>query len=194
LSTLLFVAGCAKKPVAVVPTSFVTFQPSDSAFVCDAPSGWENSKFAQMDTDSGGNFVSGPATINITSSLTGGLLGDMANANNAQAQNLASQLGTAAPVGKAPVQAAHEQFAAAMVQAHADYAESNTVAVESKAGEGRMSEFTEDAGKTHGYRATFLGKDRSIEITCTCPQEDWTELQPAFEHVIESVAPGTGGS
>jgi hypothetical protein len=188
---LVLVAGCSKPPVAKVPTGYVSFTPSDNAFSCDAPNNWDNSQFSELGTDSGGNFISGPAKINITSSMIGSVLGDLAASNNSQAQNLADQLGTQAPVTKSPLEQAHEQFEAAMEHEHADYIEIGEQSVESKAGEGEMSEFTCDAGKTHGYRATYLGKDRSIEIVCSCPTTVWTELQPSFQHIVESITPGS---
>ncbi len=186
--------SCAPKPVAQVPSAYVSFQPSDQAFICDAPSNWTNSGFSQMGTESGGNFVSGPAKISITSSMIGSILGDLATANTNQASNLASELGQQAPPSKPPAEQAHEQFAAAMVHEYPDYSELNEQSVQSPYGPGEMSEFTCEAGKTHGYRATYLGKDRSVEIVCQCPTEDWAELQSSFQHVIDSIKIGPGSS
>jgi hypothetical protein len=39
-------------------------------------------------------------------------------------------------------------------------------------------------GKVYGYRATFLGGDRRIEVICSCPSTNWKTLKPAFEKVI----------
>jgi hypothetical protein len=191
VAVLCISTGCARKLVAVVPTNYVSFQPSDNYFVCDAPANWNNTGFASMGTESGANFISGPAKVNITSSEIGGILGDMATANASQAQNLADQLGTAAPSTLSPLDSTHRQFEAAMVHEHPDYAEQSAQPVNSPFGAGDMSEFTCDGGQTHGYRVTFLGKDRSIEIICQCPSSCWTTLQAPFQHIIQSVRLGS---
>lgn len=69
--------------------------------------------------------------------------------------------------------------------------------VNSALGEGRCSEWSGDAGvwgggKMHGYRATLLSGERRVTIVCRCPESNWKILQPAFDKVLGSLAPGGG--
>ena len=64
--------------------------------------------------------------------------------------------------------------------------------LESRAGDARLSEWTADGGKLHGYRVTILGNQREFTVICISPERNWAVLQPAFQRMIHSLVPGNG--
>jgi hypothetical protein len=42
----------------------------------------------------------------------------------------------------------------------------------------------------HGYRATIIGHERAITVFCTCPEDDWAGVKPAFDKVLLSLKRG----
>ena len=72
------------------------------------------------------------------------------------------------------------------------YQEGPMQKLESRVGDARISEWTADGGKTHGYRVTMLGSQREMTVICIAPERNWAILQPAFQHMIASVVPGNG--
>jgi hypothetical protein len=68
-------------------------------------------------------------------------------------------------------------------------------AFRSQLGDARWSEFTGKggfmAGDVHGYRATIMGTERAIYVTCRASEKEWKVVDAAFKRVIGSVGPGT---
>jgi hypothetical protein len=107
--------------------------------------------------------------------------------------------GPASPVNdpddEPPVAHVHETGEAKFAEGFSNYKEQEPRAVQSYLGEGRISEFTAAGSlgrKLHGYRATFLSRDRRITAMCSCPVSEWETLRPAFDKVIASLQPGSG--
>ena len=72
------------------------------------------------------------------------------------------------------------------------YKEDPMQKLESRVGDARVSEWTADDGKMHGYRVTMLGSQREVTVICISPERNWAVLKPAFQHMITSVVPGNG--
>ncbi len=180
LSVLPWLAGCGGAVPA--PTAYVPFVDKGAQFICDSPQGWEVDAGGKPDSpNSFARFTRGAARISIISDLAGSLFGDMARASGAM-------LGGEAEHPSAKV---HEMGIRRLKEEFPNYQEREPKVVKSAGlGEGRRSTFIADqslGGKVYGYRATFLGSDRRIEVLCTCPATNWKVLKPAFEKVIESL-------
>jgi hypothetical protein len=177
LALALLAAGCAGEVPA--PTAYTPFSDKGGQFVCDAPKGWEVDAGGRPDSpNSFAKFSKGAALISVKSDLAGSLYGDMA-------KSVGSGLGGEAEHPSARV---HEMGIRRMKEEFSNYNEREPVVVKSQGlGEGRRATFIADqsmGGKVYGYRATFLGGDRRIEVICTCPATNWKALKPAFEQVI----------
>jgi hypothetical protein len=182
--SMILQAGC-NEPVPT-PTSFHTYNHKSGVFQCDCPDDW---------TEEGGGkkaywakFTRGGATIRLQTSESGSLLGDIAGSGGMVVGP------DAAPVDLSPVAQVHEVNKAAFADDWSNFDEKTPVTVPTKRlGEARKSEFTASGslgGKVHGYRATVLALNHCITIACTCPEAEWTKLQPAFDQVIASLARG----
>ncbi len=175
-------AGCSQP--ATAPTSFTTHNATDQSFQCEHPADWE--------AEGGGahgyyhlRVRRGSAAINVTADLVGSLMGDIARS-----------FGQAAGVSEerlSPVALLHEKAKEEMAENYGSFQEQAATKMNTGFGETYRSEFTGSGsfgGKTHGYRATALARDRRIICVCTCPESDWQTLKPAFEKVIESLTAG----
>jgi hypothetical protein len=180
---LLSCAGCGETVAA--PKSYVAYTSKDSRFACDYPQGWK--------ADGGGNtdyswakFTKENAEIRIDADIAGSLMGDIAKSGQ-------GMFGVDASGENAPVAHVHELGLRRMKEDYSNYKEQEPKAVNAGLGDGRRSSFTADqtfGGKLLGYRATFLGGDRRINVVCRCPASNWKTLKPAFEKVIDSVRSG----
>jgi hypothetical protein len=187
-----------KQQMVPAPTSFVKYSAADKSFACQAPAEWQSAGMASHGVAGGALFKKGPAKIDITADLAGSLMGDVATSQNAAAAGLAEVApGLAAALSKPPVEKVHEADKARMAAKYKEYEEGQMKPFRSAAGEARYSEWTANGGfgkgKLHGYRVTILGSERRIAIICEAPEGSWQNLKPAFEKVIGSMSPGTGG-
>jgi hypothetical protein len=93
-----------------------------------------------------------------------------------------------------PVAHAHEFGKGTMEEEYNDYTElSKPEKPQCGFPRSRRSEFTAKGtfgGKLHGYRVTALGRDKRVVLICTCSEDDWKTLQPAFDQVIASLSQG----
>ena len=177
---LLSAAGCGGNVPA--PTAYVPCLDPGGQFACDVPKGWEVEAGGRPDSPSSfAKITQGNAKISVITDLGGSLIGDMAKASG-------NMLGGEA---QHPSFKVHEMGLRRMKQEYTNYQEREPIPVKSTGlGEGRRSTFIADGGlggKIYGYRATFLGGDRRIEVICTCPATNWKALKPAFEKVILSL-------
>jgi hypothetical protein len=182
----LWLAGCGGGPVPA-PTSFATYTAKGGAFACDYPEGWE--------VDSGkftGNFTKGSAQIKVKSDISGSVIGDMASLGG-------GGFGGDTPRGTTdedyPAHKIHAMGPGPLAEEFSEYKEQETITnfQNSLGGQGRKSEFTAAGGLTgplHGYRATFLNRDRRFTVVCVCNESDWANLKPAFDRVLESFRSG----
>jgi hypothetical protein len=181
LSTAMLLAlpGCGGGPVPA-PTSYATYETKDGGFAVEYPEGW--------DADGGGKknswakFSKGTAEISLQTDLVGSLMGDMG-------AGMGNKLGPPDPEDY-PVHKVHVADKETVAQEYSDYKEQEPVEFQNAiGGPGRKSEFTASgtlSGPIHGYRATFLGRDKRFRVTLTCSESDWENLKPAFDKVLES--------
>jgi len=179
---LLLVAGCSPQD-ASVPKTFTKFTATDADFVCDAPGGWAASSYGAGGISSGVTFKSGDGYIDVDSSQVGSFVADAMSPPGAM-----SALGVNAPPPVPAVEKLHTTYGK-VFQKHVDgYKEGGMTALTVPYGDSRVSEYT--ATDKHGYRATILGRDRSITVNCHCAPEEWKALSPSFLRVIGSIAAG----
>lgn len=173
-------------PKVTAPEQYAVYNSPEGVFHVSLPKGWT--------LESGGrkgqyrvSAEKGSATIQVYESLTGSLLGDIAESGNR---------GMTVPDELLPVSRVHEVKRQTIAEEYRDYREEPAVTVETQFGKVRRSAFTAKAGmggKIRGYRATALGAMTSIAVVCTCPAEHWDTLEPAFARVIASIGPGAAG-
>jgi hypothetical protein len=187
LLAALLLAGCAKNEPAVVPTAYTPFSATDKAFTVDSPNGWKSDGgYSSGGVSSGVTFTSGDAKIAVDTDEKGSFLGDALSSPTSVLQGSAPGNAQTPPVDRLHAMTG-EKFAADIE----GYQEIKTTATRLAYGDTRVTEYT---GKgVHGYRVTSLGHDRRMKIVCKCAPEEWDKLNAAFTHVINSVAPGTGG-
>src|SRR5262245_33992091 len=66
------------------PASFTQFKAGDQSFQCEYPAGWDSSGASSGAIASGAHFQKASAMIDVTSDLTGSLMGDIARASSQQ--------------------------------------------------------------------------------------------------------------
>jgi hypothetical protein len=181
------------------PTAYVTVQATDQTYSVDQPVGWSNTSGSAEGVSSSSIFESGNAKIKVGSDLAGSLWGDIANAQSAQMQNMVSLAGvpqSSATTVPPAIEKVHMMGQQDVAKDYSNYSEQPMQTVESKLGEGRISEFTAQGGAfvgpMHGYRATFLSVDRRITVLTVCSERNWAILAPSFMHEIQSVNRGSG--
>jgi hypothetical protein len=131
--------------------------------------------------------MSGPATIEIKSSVVGSLLSD--------AQGGASPDGGIAPELE-PVHGYHIDVMEQAKEKYKDYAEvtPDPAVITCPLGAARLSEFTAKSSfgsALHGYRGTVIGRDLGFIVYCDCPESDWQALKPSFENIFATMERGT---
>jgi hypothetical protein len=177
--------GCGSGPAAA-PTAFVEYNSKAGTFACEYPEGWQ--------ADGGGGrgpewakFTSGGAEINLATGLAASLVGDAAGGGTGfDDEPIPPELEPIHQIHVMGVEEAEGKFNG--------YKETGQPTVlEVSLGPARVSEFT--AATTfgtglHGYRATVLGHDKGVYVTCVCPESDWKTLQPAFDKLLASLHRG----
>ncbi len=181
--------------IVPAPLGFATYNAPDGGFQVAQPLGWSNDASSSMATDSGARFKQGACKIIVSSDLSGSLMADIAQSQNTQQQNIASEAGLPAPTtALPPVEKLHEAGKQDMTAAYPGYLEQPMQTFQCAAGPARVSEFTSDTGGSapidhlHGYRATILSNQRRITVVEVCPEQNWSILSSSFQHVLESVA------
>lgn len=172
------VVGCGR---AVVPDQYTQYKASDSSFCCDAPAGWEVTGGGK-NGNYNATFSSGGAEISVTMDVVGSIL---FGGTPPSVAGGAPNLGELSPLAMAHARSG-EQFAEALN----GFQDLDTVEFRMEIGEGRKSEFTGKGtlGKAqHGYRVTALLSEQQMRICCQCSEEEWADLQPVFDRVINSM-------
>lgn len=171
-------SGCGGGPVPA-PTSFKTFELKEAGWACEYPEGWDAKGGGKK--NSSATFSKGSAKVSLATDITGSLMGDMASMGQKQ--------GPAGPEDF-PVHKVHMGDKDNVAKEYADYKEKEPEEFQNAiGGSSRKSEFTAAggfSGPIHGYRATFLSRDRRFKVMCICSESDWKNLQPAFDKILES--------
>ena len=184
-------------PIVPAPLGFTTYNAPDGGFQVAQPQGWTTDASSSMATDSGIKFKNGPCKIIVSSDLSGSLMADIAQSQNTQQQNIASEAGlpaSSAPAVVPPVEKLHLAGKEDMTAAYPGYLEQPMQTFQCAAGPAKVSEFTSDTGGSapidhlHGYRATILSNQRRITVVEVCPEQNWSILVDSFRKVLESVA------
>jgi hypothetical protein len=207
------------KPITA-PKTFKAFTASDGSFRCEYPEGWSKGAGASHGIASMARFKDGAAVIDVESDLTGSLMADMPTpgggmpggdtetaGGGAAVPDLSSMPGmeklglSGLKIDRRPaVERLHEARKKSLetelkVDGHEELTEQPAKAFRSQLGDARWSEFTAKGnfmtGDVHGYRATIMGTERAIYVTCQAPEKDWKLVDAAFKRVIGSLAPGT---
>lgn len=201
LIAIFFLRASKPAPIAA-PAAFAPYKAADGSFACLGPKGWQRQGGASGAIRAGVLFQQDAAKIDVSSDLAGSLMGDIARASNAQTENMAGlvpeNMAASLPKTKPPVEQLHASAGRTMAKRLPGFEEQPMRPFRCQLGEARYSEWTADdngflrKGKLHGYRVTILNNDRRVTVLCQCPDGDWKTLQPAFQRVIASLAPGGG--
>ena len=182
----MLLTGCGDKSTPP-PTSYTLYNSKEATFQCELPEQWE--------TKGGGGrgpewakATNGKALIHIRASEVGSLLGDMAGGRHSDTQGLAPQL--------EPAHIVHVKMMEMAEQEYNEYTElpGSPVVLQCELGPARISEFTAKTSfgsDLHGYRATVLGHNKSVNAFCVCLESDWTALKPSFDRVFSTMQAGT---
>jgi hypothetical protein len=182
----LMLALCGCSSPASVPQSYKPYNCKDGTFSIQYPDKWE-AQGGGKGTYAWAKFTSGNAEILVNTSVASSLIGDIASAGT-----MASGMDGASDPSREPVAKVHEMEREGFEEDEG-VKEKPPVVIQTKMNDGRKSEFTGSktfGGAIHGYRTTVLGHDYRLRVVCTCSQAQWKVLQPAFDKVIESLAPG----
>lgn len=185
--------GCAE-PVAA-PKSYAKWTPNDSVFHIEYPEGW-NAEGNAKDGRQWAEFSKGNCMITCQTDVSSSLIGDIAES----AMSIGGVGGEVEAIDPklaeelAPVAQVHDLKMKEPPPEFKNYKEEDAQTFRSQLGDGRKSEFKASVGlgrKVKGYRVTALTNDRGITIFCYCPEKDWKKMQPAFDHVLESLSLGS---
>ena len=183
---LIFGVQALKPKLVALPASYKTYTAIDNSFSCDQPALWTlHETGATSGNLATATFEDGHAWVRVVSDATGSLMGDIAQAGNA---NLPPEQQVPA------VQKLHTMDQKQLAASLEGYKENDAQKFQSEAGDSRVSEWTASGGlgtgSLHGYRVTMLGREREFTVICFCPERDWKTLMPAFQRMISSVKPG----
>ncbi|MHC4401766.1 MAG: hypothetical protein ACYTG0_19005, partial [Planctomycetota bacterium] len=179
-----------------VPTSYDTFNAKDGTVQCKSPAGWS------QNGGGGRKFISclwesGSATIRVMADVKGSAVADIARSGG-MGGIMGGDVGGMDLGGEAeisPVEVVHTNLT--IPEAKDDLGEievKNTEEIETGFGTSVRSEFTASGtfgSSIHGYLVTALALNHRIRVICTCDEDDWSKIKPAFEEVIKSVKVGT---
>jgi len=190
---LIFVLRALKPVIVTAPTHYKTYTAIDNTFSCDQPDGW---KMHETGATNGNlatvTFEQSHVRVRVVSDATGSIMGDIATASNNSASSETLPGMPPPPPPKPAVEQLHERDVAQITSDLPGYKEGTMQKLDSRVGDARVSEWTADGGKMHGYRVTMLGGDREFTVICLSPERNWSILQPAFQHIITSIVPGNG--
>ena len=189
---LIFLVRALRPVMVAAPTSYKTYTAIDNTFSCDQPAGW---KMHETGATNGAlstvTFTTGHVKVRVVSDAIGSLMAD--TTPNVSVDPIPGMPPTPPP--KPAVEKLHEMDEKQLESSPTlpGYKEEAMQKLESRVGDARVSEWTADEGKIHGYRATMLGGQREMTVICIAPERNWAVLKPAFQHMITSVVPGNGG-
>lgn len=194
LVALIFVVRALRPVTVAAPTAYKTYTAIDNTFSCDQPAGWTmHETGATSGALSTVTFEKAHVRVRVVSDSIGSLMGDIATANNNAASGIPLPPGVPPPPPPKPaVEQLHERDKSQLADSLPGYKEGEMQTLESRVGDARISEWTADGGKMHGYRVTMLGSQREMTVICLSPERNWAIIQPAFQHMIASVVPGNG--
>ncbi len=182
---LLVFCGCGN---VAAPTSFVEHNAKDGSYCLQVPEGWDQS-------DGGRNqyhhstIKKGGAKIDITASGTSSMImgGDIAVSDSFDDSDDPDALDLTA------IAAAHQHGLEKMLLDFDDLVATKAEKLHTDLGDARRSEITYSGslgGTVRGYFASIDGHNQLVTVICTCGEDNWESLKPAFAKAIETMAPG----
>jgi hypothetical protein len=166
------------KPAQPV-TAWEKYSTEEKEFGFDYPAGWDALSYG-IRGKRHAEVKGGGALITVKESMEGSVVGDIFKA---------ADRGKPVEEDQTPVAKWHEMR---RPTDSSTYREEPAVTVKTRFGPARRSAYTD--GSKRGYRATVLMHQTALDVFCECRASDWETLRPAFEHVIESIGRGEGGS
>jgi len=190
LVALIFVVRALRPVTVAAPTAYKTYTAIDNTFSCDQPVGWTmHETGATSGALSTVTFEKAHVRVRVISDSIGSLVADTMTSNTST-ETLPGM--PPPPPPKPAVEKLHEMDKPQLAGSLPGYKEGEMQNLESRVGDARISEWTADGGKMHGYRVTMLGNQREMTVICISPERNWAILQPAFQRMIASVVPGNG--
>lgn len=184
MGTVLFaMTGCGGSDPAVIPSTYAHYNSPGGTFACDQPEGWEVKK--STGKVEWAKFKSGSAEIAIRTDVSGSLMAGPSGGRGSEENEDPTF---------APVHGLHVDAMDKAAETYSDYEEvQGPDVIDVKLGPARISEFT--AATTfgtflHGYRATILAHDKRATVYAVCTENEWSDLKPVFDKVIESMERG----
>ena len=188
---LIFLVRALRPVIVTAPAAYKTYTAIDNTFSCDRPVGW---KMHETRATSGAlatvTFAKAHVRVRVVSDAIGSLMADGMTSSNASVEAIPGM--PPPPPPKPAVEKLHEMDKSQLADSLPGYKEGEMQKLESRVGDARVSEWTADDGKMHGYRVTMLGNQREMTVICISPERNWTVLKPAFQRMITSVVPGSG--
>jgi hypothetical protein len=206
----------ASQPERLKPvTSYAQFTAQSKAFACDYPTGWKVGAAEPQGIDSYAHFKKGTGVISVDADLQGSLQADIMRSSQQQMDNAGGDfaggsgggvpdlsgvpgashlMGGGANDRRPPVERLHEARKEAFEEDRKDYQEQAATVIQSALGEGRLSPYTykgDWGGKIKGVRVTILSNDKLVQFHAECQEPDFNMMKPAFDHVLQSLRPGT---
>jgi DNA-directed RNA polymerase subunit RPC12/RpoP len=176
--------GVGSSGIVETPKEFVEVKFGEEEYLCACPKDWEvTSGGGKEGVPPWTTFEKGGASIQIRDSLSG-------TPGGALQRSL--QMGTDIERGEAPVDKVHEHRKQSAADAMRNYEESAPQKLNHLLGDALISEFTATpmlSDAIRGYRATVFHNFHQFNILCRCTESEWEILNPAFKHVISSLAP-----
>jgi len=187
---LIFLVRALRPITVAVPASYKTYTAIDNTFSCDQPTGWTmHETGATSGALSTVTFEMAHVRVRVVSDSVGSLMADTMT-SSASVDPIPGM--PPPPPPKPAVEKLHEMDKTQLESTLPGYKEGEMQKLESRVGDARVSEWTADGGKMHGYRVTMLGNQREMTVICIAPERNWAVLQPAFQRMITSVVPGNG--
>lgn len=180
----LLLSGCAGPEPTAVTTKFVDYNAKDGTFACEHPDGWKV-EGASGRAATWARFTSGGSKIQIRATAAGSL---MADAMGGRAADM-----NAETLEQAPVHTIHLSNVDLTAQDYGGYAEApgGPADLDVRLGPARISEFTGTSyGPVHGYRVTAIAHEKGVRVVCVCPESEWTQVKPMFDHTLASLRRG----
>lgn len=183
VGSLSAVVGCGGGAPAVVPDSYGHFNSPGGTFACDQPEGWEIKK--STGKVEWAKFNSGSAEIAVRTDVAGSLMAGPSGGRGSEENEDPTF---------APVHALHVESMDKAAEDYSDYEEvQGPDEIDVPLGPARISEFT--AATTfgtylRGYRVTILAHDKRVKVRAVCTEDEWPDLKPVFDKVIESMERG----
>lgn len=185
LAALVTAVGCGSGPAAA-PTTFSDYNSSGGTFACKYPDGWKAEGGGKRGLE-WAKFVSGSTEIRVDAGAAASLMGDIA-------KNLGKMEDDSPAPELTPVYAVHTSRKEEAEKNFSGYKEVGKIELfEAPLGPACRNEFTSATSfgtALHGYRATLLGNDKGVYVSCICPETDWDTLEPAFDTILKSLHRG----